>query len=156
MADQSQLFSVSSPEWQDHGQRQEAHQQVADGQDVGGHGEAHVRLDDHPELDGEGDAVEEGRGDANDDWAGEERATEARVHESHDQMMITLTLGSLYEHLAWTDFILTLWDSSPSACEAWNINQCWSALDPRTFSITDSDIKHFHWVLSYGAINKSI
>ena len=50
---------------------------------------------DHPELDGEGDAVEEGRGDADDDGAGEERAAEARVQEGHDQMMITLTLGSL-------------------------------------------------------------
>ena len=93
--DHSQLFCVSSPEWQDHGQGEEEHQEVADGQDVGRHREAHVSLDDHPELDGEGDAVEESRGDADDDGAGEERAAEARVQEGHDQMMITLTLGSL-------------------------------------------------------------
>ena len=87
------------------GYLQETHQEVADGQDVGGHREAHIGLYDHPELDCEGDAVKEGRRDADDDGAGEEGAAEARVHESHDQIMINLTFRSLYEHLAWTDFI---------------------------------------------------
>ena len=64
-------------------QREDGHEQVADGEDVGRHREGGGGLHQHPQLHGEGETVEEGGHDGDGEAGCEEGAAEAGVEERH-------------------------------------------------------------------------
>ena len=72
-----------TPEWYNHGDGEEAHEEVTSGEDVGGDGEGDVCLYNHPQLHSKSYPVQAGGDDSYHDRSSKERAANARSQECH-------------------------------------------------------------------------